>query len=71
MEDKVNSIICKQKGDRYYDYASHEQVEIDKLIYTAYGLNNEDIHEIEIWFARRYPKLASAQRNNLLKLNKS
>lgn len=71
LEDKVNSIISKQMGDRYYDYASHEQVEIDKLIYTAYGLNVEDVIEIETWFARRYPKLAAAQRYNLEKLKKA
>ena len=69
--DKVSAIISKQRKDRYYDYASHEQLEIDKMIYAAYGLNEEDINEVETWFARRYPKLAAAQRSNLEKLKKA
>lgn len=69
--NKVNAIISKQRKDRYYDYASHEQIEIDKLVYAAYGLNEEDINEVETWFARRYPKLAAAQRSNLEKLKKA
>ena len=69
--DKVSAIISKQRKDRYYDYASHEQIEIDKLVYDAYGLNEEDINEVETWFARRYPKLAAAQRSNLEKLKKA
>ena len=32
--------------------------EIDKLVYELYGLNQDDIREIETWYARRYPKLA-------------
>lgn len=27
------------------------------MIYELYGLNEEDINEVETWFARRYPKL--------------
>ena len=64
-----HSIIQKQKIDPYYDYASHEQIEIDKLVYEAYGLNAEDIAEVENWYARRYPKLSQAQKANLRKLN--
>ena len=71
LEEKVNTIIKKQLSDRYYDYASHEQIEIDALVYKAYGLNDEDIKEVETWFARRYPKLAAAQRSNLEKLKKA
>jgi hypothetical protein len=40
------------------DYMSNKQNEIDKLVYEMYGVNKEDIHEIETWYARRYPKLA-------------
>ncbi len=54
----VKNIIKKQKQNPRYDYASHEQKEIDQLVYELYGLNDEDIKEVEIWFARRYPKLA-------------
>ncbi|HEV8081633.1 MAG TPA: RNA-binding domain-containing protein [Chitinophagaceae bacterium] len=31
---------------------------IDHLVYELYGLNEEDIQEVEYWWARRYPKLA-------------
>src|SRR5690606_29966837 len=47
------------------DYASNEQLEIDRLVYAAYGLNEGDIREVEDWYARRYPKLAQAQRRAL------
>ena len=40
-----------------YDYASNEQIEIDKLVYEIFGLNKEDIQEVENWYARRFPKL--------------
>ena len=55
----------------YYDYASHEQIDIDRLVYEAYGLNADDIQEVENWYARRYPKLSTAQKSNLRKLGKS
>ena len=75
MESKlielVDSIIDKQKINPRYDYASHEQIEIDKLVYEAYGLNAEDIAEVENWYARRYPKLSQAQKANLRKLGKN
>ena len=60
----VRSIIENQKQNPLYDYASNEQNEIDCLVYEAYGLNAEDIHEIEYWYARRYPKLAMANQKN-------
>ena len=65
LEELVMSIISAQKKDRYYDYASHEQIKIDKLVYEAFGLNEEDIDEVEKWYVRRYPKLAKAQQDNL------
>lgn len=73
LKEKVEGIIKKQHepGNLRYDYASHEQIEIDKMVYKAYGLNNDDICEVETWFARHYPKLAAAQRYNLEKLKKS
>lgn len=64
----VSQIIAKQKADPRYDYASHEQVEIDRLVYEAYGLSEEDIAEVETWYARRYAKLAEAQARNLAAL---
>jgi hypothetical protein len=36
-----------------------------KLVYEAYGLNKDDIKEVENWYVRRYPKLAAAQKANL------
>jgi Eco57I restriction-modification methylase/Protein of unknown function (DUF3800) len=59
------SIMRKQQGNPRYDYASNEQVAIDRLVYAAYGLNEADIREVEDWYARRYPKLATAQRRAL------
>ncbi len=68
---RVQKIVLKQKVNATYDYASHEQVEIDKLVYDAYGLNKHDIREVENWYARRYPKLVAAQKENLRNLGKS
>lgn len=67
----ISEIIEKQKSNPRYDYASHEQIEIDKLVYEAYGLTAEDVEEVENWYARRYPKLSAAQKANLRKLGKS
>ena len=75
MNKKINeiskNITINQKLNHRYDYASHEQLEIDKLIYVAYGLNAEDVQEVENWYARRYPKLSAAQKANLQALGKS
>ena len=61
----VDSIVQHQKETPRYDYATNEQLEIDRLVYEAYGLNEDDIQEVENWYARRYPKLAKAQRRAL------
>lgn len=63
--DQVSSIRQEQRKVPRYDYASNEQIEIDRLVYEAYGLNEDDIREVENWYARRYPALAAAQRANL------
>lgn len=70
LDTLINQIILKQRINPRYDYASNEQLEIDKLVYDAYGLNRADIAEIETWYARRYDKLASAQRRNLCNAGK-
>jgi len=57
----VDSIIEKQKFNLRYPYYLHEQKEIDELVYQLYGLSEEDIREIELWYCRRYPRLAEAQ----------
>ena len=58
LAEKVSNIIRKQQTDGRYDYMSNEQKEIDLLVYDLFGLNNQDINDVETWFARRYPKLA-------------
>jgi hypothetical protein len=58
LKDLVNEIILKQKKNNKYNYFENEQKEIDRLVYELYGLNEEDINEVETWFARRYPRLA-------------
>ncbi|MDR0437140.1 MAG: hypothetical protein LBH22_02420 [Bacteroidales bacterium] len=71
INQKVNKIIKNQKTIDRYDYASHEQIEIDKLVYEAYGLSPEDVKDVENWYARRYTKLSDAQKRNLRELGKS
>ncbi|MEI8140073.1 MAG: hypothetical protein WCI03_09410 [bacterium] len=61
----VAKVIAKQRADPRYDYAPEEQLEIDRLVYDAYGLTQADIAEVETWFVRRYSRLATAQRRNL------
>jgi hypothetical protein len=64
------NIISNQKSNPRYDYASHEQIEIDKLVYETYGLNAEDVQEVEDWYARRYSRRSAAQKANLRALGK-
>lgn len=59
--DLVDRIIRNQKKNPSYPYHLHEQREIDRLVYEMYGLNEDDIKEVETWYRRRYPKLARAQ----------
>jgi hypothetical protein len=61
----AEQIVTHLRSDPLYDYALNEQLEIDRLVYAAYGLNEADIREVEDWYARRYPKLAVAQRRAL------
>jgi len=58
LKKLVEELIDNQKAQERYQYLSKEQKEIDRLVYEMYGLNEEDIQEIEYWWARRYPKLA-------------
>lgn len=62
---QVAKILRQQSSNPRYDYASNEQIAIDRLVYAAYGLNEADVREVEDWYARRYPALAQAQRRNL------
>ncbi|MCW5962236.1 MAG: N-6 DNA methylase [Pyrinomonadaceae bacterium] len=61
IENLVNAIVDRQKENLQYPYHLYEQKEIDKLVYELYGLSPEDIREVEIWYCRRYAKLAEAQ----------
>jgi len=58
LKQLVSSIIQNQKQEPRYDYMTNEQVEIDKLVYEMYNLNEDDIKEVENWYFRRYPKLS-------------
>lgn len=61
LEALVLEIIRQQQNNPFYPYHLNEQKEIDSLVYQLYGLNEEDIREVELWYCRRYPKLAEAQ----------
>jgi hypothetical protein len=65
LTELVSSIIQHQKQDPRYDYMTNEQVEIDKLVYEMYNLNEKDIQEVENWYFRRYPKLANVIEDKL------
>jgi len=61
MEQLVAQIVERQQADPRYPYHLREQRELDRMVYQLYGLNDEDIAEVERWYARRYPRLAAAQ----------
>lgn len=61
IKELVNQIIEKQKRNPRYPYYKHEQREINQFVHGLYGLDADDIREIELWYARRYPKLAEGQ----------
>jgi hypothetical protein len=65
IEELAVSILKQLRMNAKYDYASNEQLEIDRLVYEAFGFNRPDIVEVETWYARRYPKPAETQRRNL------
>lgn len=54
----VEAIIEKQRANQRYNYIQHEQREVEALVYELFHLNDDDINEVETWFARTYPKLA-------------
>jgi len=61
LSSLVKTIMDKQKSNPRYPYHLKEQKDIDILIYQLYGLDEDDIREIGLWYYRRYPKLAEAQ----------
>lgn len=58
IENLVHQIINKQAKNLRYDYSSNEQKQIDQIVYSLYGLDAEDVKEVETWYSRRYPKLS-------------
>lgn len=58
FKEVIGSVVSMQHENGRYNYMSNEQKQIDLLVYQLFGLNSEDINEVETWFARRYPKLA-------------
>ena len=52
----VEQIIQRQESNPRYDYSS-EQAELDSTIYEAFGLTSDEVDEVELWYARRYPRL--------------
>ena len=48
---------------------TNEQLEIDKLVYKMYNLNQEDIEEVENWYFRRCPKLVRVIEEKLKRKN--
>src|SRR5699024_4327323 len=70
LKDLVISVINSQKQDLRYDYLSNEQIKIDDIVFDLYGLNKNDIREVENWYARRYPRLVEAQKENLAEQGK-
>lgn len=61
IEILVSQIIEKQRAHPQYPYHLAEQKEIDSLVYQIYGLTDDEIREIELWYCRRYRALAEAQ----------
>ena len=57
----VASIIEKQKLEPRYAYWLDEGPQIDALVYALYGLDEAAIREVELWYCRRYERLARAQ----------
>jgi hypothetical protein len=61
IKANVTKIVKKQMEDLQYPYYKNEQKKIDGLVYALYGLSESEIREIELWYCRRYPRLAKAQ----------
>ena len=57
IEELVNNIINEQKKDLTYSYHMKEQCEIESIVYEIFGLNDELISEVELWYQRKYPHL--------------
>jgi hypothetical protein len=54
--NKVMQIVDSQKKDPGHDFRP-ELVELDKLIFSLYGLTDSEVAEVKTWYRRRYPAL--------------
>ena len=61
LQRLVLAIVNAQQIDARYPFWKYEQKRIDSTTYIIYGLTEADIREVELWYCRRYPKLAEAQ----------
>ncbi len=61
LGELVRQVADKQRQNGRYLYHQGEQREIDALIYELYGLEEDDIREVTLWYCRRYRALAEAQ----------
>ncbi|MDP2897028.1 MAG: N-6 DNA methylase [bacterium] len=60
LSQLVQQVVAEQKADRLYPYYLYEQKEIDAEVYELYGLTEENTREVDLWYSRRYPRLAEA-----------
>lgn len=63
LEALVAKIVAKQKIEPRYPYHRHEQIEIDRLVYQAFELTEEDIREVAGWYGQRYGRLSAGLTN--------
>jgi type I restriction-modification system DNA methylase subunit len=61
FSDYIDRIVENQRDNPQYNYSANEQREIDALVYQLYEIDEENIREVELWYCRRYPRLAQAQ----------
>jgi hypothetical protein len=54
--DKVTEIVEHQMHNPAHDFRT-QLGELDKLVYSLYGLDNSEIVEVNTWYKRRYPAL--------------
>jgi hypothetical protein len=56
LAKQVKKIIKNQQKQKDYKYGV-EQTEIDRIVFDAYGLNQDDINCVNDWYNRRYDKM--------------
>jgi len=61
LNSLVGIVVVNLKQNIDYDYLRNEQTIVENEVYKLYGLTEDDIREIELWYCRKYTKLAEAQ----------